>query len=151
MGGDEVTRFWEKVAVTDDVDACWLWQATKNQDGYGRFRVNGKLVQAHRYSYELHGGLIPDGLHVLHTCDRPNCVNPTHLFAGTHADNMQDMYRKQRKVHGRPPTCHPDRKLHAKGLCRACYLKQWASAHPEKSREYYDTFWRKRRANQSTN
>jgi hypothetical protein len=89
-------RFMEKVQITD---SCWLWLAVKNQDGYGRFRHGKKLYSAHRVSYELHIGPIPEGLCVLHSCDTPACVNPSHLFLGTQNDNIQDMERKGRAKH----------------------------------------------------
>lgn len=91
-------RFWAKVHVTD---GCWEWQASTRQSGYGQFYVPGpngeKLMeQAHRVSYMLTFGDIPDGLHVCHACDNPLCVNPDHLWLGTRNDNMQDMARKGR-------------------------------------------------------
>jgi len=128
-------RFWDKVQKTD---TCWLWIGSTNQDGYGRFNIGGKLGGAHRYSFELHTGEIPEGMHVLHTCDTPACVRPDHLFLGTHSDNMQDMYRKRR--HNKwPPMCrnHPDRRMQSLGLCRACYIKDWHEKHPEKAKQYY--------------
>ncbi len=81
--------FWNKVCVTKP---CWLWVGALNKDGYGNF--GSKL--AHRVSWEIHYGKIPIGLCVLHRCDVPNCVNPQHLFLGTHSDNMQDMFKKGR-------------------------------------------------------
>lgn len=106
-------------------------------DGYGRFRVASyTLVGAHRFSYELHIGPIPSRMCVLHTCDTPNCVNPAHLFLGTHSDNMKDMYAKRRHGNGKPCVCHPDRPYHSKGLCKQCYLRNWNVNHPEKQLEY---------------
>lgn len=87
-------RFWPKVQKTE---TCWLWTASANEQGYGRMTVNGKGVAAHRYSYELAYGPIPDGLNVLHRCDRPACVRPDHLFVGTQADNVVDMVTKGRQ------------------------------------------------------
>ena len=78
---------------------CWVWIGDCHRDGYGRFRPGGSApsVQAHRFSYELFNGPIPDGMKVLHSCDYHPCVNPNHLFLGTQKDNMQDMIKKGRK------------------------------------------------------
>lgn len=79
---------------------CWLWNAYTNKRGYGIFYPGGKRVRAHRFSYELWVGKIPEGLNVLHKCDVRNCVRPSHLFLGTNADNSADMVAKGRQVKG---------------------------------------------------
>jgi hypothetical protein len=77
---------------------CWLWKGTLNKRwGYGYFSISGKPHRAHRASYELLVGPIPDGLWVLHKCDVRKCVNPDHLFLGTREDNTQDMVAKNRQ------------------------------------------------------
>lgn len=81
-------------------DRCWQWTASVLQDGYGQFGVNGSTTRAHRYSWELYNGKIPDGLSVLHHCDNQLCVNPKHLFLGTHRQNMLDMTNKKRQAKG---------------------------------------------------
>lgn len=92
-------RFWTKVETTD---YCWPWKANKNKSGYGMFKHHGYDENAQRVAYKITKGYIPEGLHVLHKCDNPICVNPDHLFTGTHQDNMDDRTRKGRgKVLGR--------------------------------------------------
>lgn len=92
-------RFWAKVQKTD---YCWLWTAAKNEAGYGVFGVGKATDKAPRLSYRLCVGPIPDGLIVCHKCDNPTCVNPDHLFVGTHKDNQHDAMHKGR--HTKPPT-----------------------------------------------
>lgn len=82
-------------------DECWEWQALRQSQGYGQIGVRQEgskwqHVAAHRVSWALYRGPIPAGLHVLHACDNPGCVNPNHLFLGTHQDNMRDKCAKGR-------------------------------------------------------
>jgi hypothetical protein len=90
-------KFWSKV---DKTDVCWNWTASTNGNGYGQFKVSRtrKNITAHRMSYVLHHGQIPDGLWVLHKCDNRKCVNPDHLFLGDAAANVHDMDAKGRRV-----------------------------------------------------
>ena len=88
-------RFWRFV---DKDDGCWEWQG-RTAGRYGQFSLTkSKRVPAHRFSYELHFGEIPNGIVICHHCDNPTCVRPDHLFAGSLSDNMQDMIAK----HGHP-------------------------------------------------
>lgn len=87
------SRFMSKVKKTDP---CWLWTAYKSDAGYGSFWFKRKLELAHRSSWTLFKGKIPKGIHVLHKCDNPSCVNPRHLFLGTNLDNIMDKVKKGR-------------------------------------------------------
>ena len=87
-------RFNEKHTIIMP-SSCWMWTAGRDTGGYGLLR-DGKIKKAHRVSYELHNGDIPEGLFVMHSCDTPACVNPAHLSLGTHADNMRDKMAKKR-------------------------------------------------------
>jgi hypothetical protein len=79
---------------------CWLWKAPLDRDGYGRCHLLGRTDRAHRVSYRLFVGEIPDGLNVLHTCDTPACVRPDHLWAGTQIENIADRDAKGRAARG---------------------------------------------------
>lgn len=96
-------RFHESIDHSDQF-GCHLWKGAKSDKGYGHLSINDKMVKAHRFAWELANGPIPVGLSVCHHCDNPPCVNPKHLFLGTHADNMQDMRSKGRCRPGTPGT-----------------------------------------------
>ena len=93
----KMKRFWDKVEKTD---GCWIWRACRDKDGYGFFGLEGKNEHAHRVSWMLTHGPIPDGAHVCHTCDNPPCVRPDHLWLGDNRLNTLDRDRKGRQ---RPP------------------------------------------------
>lgn len=93
-------RFWLNVQIGD---ACWEWLSRLNSRGYGWFDVStGNIMLAHRFSYSIEVGPIPEGLCVLHKCDTPKCVRPSHLFLGTRAENNADKIAKGRAVTPRP-------------------------------------------------
>ena len=84
--------------ISDFPDDCWLWHGSTSK-GYGRIKLNKTTrILAHRMSYLLYVGPIPEDTLCLHTCDESRCCNPSHLFLGTQKDNLQDMYEKGRNV-----------------------------------------------------
>lgn len=87
-----IKRFYAKIKKTR---FCWIWLGRKNLKGYGMFDFNNGVL-AHRFSYYLHIGEIPKGLCVCHSCDNPSCVNPRHLWIGTHSDNRENARVKNR-------------------------------------------------------
>lgn len=113
-----IDRFWKKVEKTA---SCWLWKGAPLRSGHGVINSGGsegRSIGAHRVSWELHNGPIPEGMCVLHNCpggDNPACVNPAHLFLGTSVDNAKDMFAK-----GRQADPH----------YRQSGRERWALAHP---------------------
>jgi len=95
-----LARFWEKVDKTGD---CWLWLACKDKDGYGQIRLNDKMLLAHRTSWIIANGRRPK-LFILHKCHVRACVNPEHIYEGTHLQNMTDMKYAGRA--GKPKGIH---------------------------------------------
>ena len=98
------TRVWPKVDCSGD--GCWLWTGAIDHKGYGRIGMGAPsrfVMRAHRATWELTFGPIPEGLCVLHKCDNPPCVRPSHLFLGTISDNSQDMAAKGRSAIQRNP------------------------------------------------
>jgi hypothetical protein len=95
-------RFWSKVDKSTNPDGCWNWKSGKSDRGYGRFGFAGKTRRAHRMAFALTFGSFCSKLSICHSCDNPSCVNPKHLWAGTTAQNMQDMVRKGRKPNTAP-------------------------------------------------
>jgi hypothetical protein len=91
-------KLWDRVNKTE---TCWLWTGGKDPNGYGVVRIEGKARSTHRLAYEEIKGPVPKGLVIMHTCDVPYCVNPSHLVAGTYAENSRDMVEKGRHRWGK--------------------------------------------------
>lgn len=143
---------------------CWEWVGAKLVRGYGHLSHEGKYLLAHRVSYELHNGPIPDGLLVLHSCDNPACVRPDHLWVGTPKQNTEDMHKKGRGATGskRPNAkkrthCNKGHEMTPGNIvitgtarrCRICHeetrravMKRWRA----KNSEQYNALRRERRA-----
>ncbi len=98
-----VLRRFEEKYIPEPNSGCWLWTASLTNKGYGELmlRHTRRTIGAHRISYKLFKGVIPDDMNVLHMCDIPSCVNPDHLELGTQAQNMQDSVSRGRSRKGR--------------------------------------------------
>lgn len=93
-------RFWGKVNKSEDDGGCWEWIGHKDKGGYGKCNFNDKGFRAHRASYIIAYGNIPEGKLICHKCDRPSCIRPDHLFLGTNLENIADRNSKGRQSKG---------------------------------------------------
>jgi hypothetical protein len=136
-------RFMKKVDHNHP-SGCWQWTAAVDSCGYGQIMVGNKLdgtyklAPAHRVSFELFKGKIPDGYCVCHTCDNPRCVNPDHLFPGTQLDNIRDRDSKGRNPQKNKTHCKNGHQFTAENTLRR---KQWricrACKRDANARSYY--------------
>lgn len=94
---DIIKKFNNLVDKKDD-DECWLWKGMKGHKNYGLLNCRGRYELAHILSYIINTGYLEEGKEVCHSCDNPLCVNPKHLFIGTHKDNMKDKKNKGRSI-----------------------------------------------------
>lgn len=93
-------RFEDKIRKQESDGGCWLWKGSRTSfnSGYGQIRIDGRLVKAHRVSYELYHGPLDPNLILLHLCDTKGCVNPGHLRQGTQSENRKEFYAKQKNA-----------------------------------------------------
>lgn len=137
-----------------DHDGCWEWIGTKNNAGYGSFRMNSSKPTegAHRISYKIANGTIGDGLFVLHKCDNKKCVNPSHLFLGSQKDNVRDCINKGRNFFLKRRFCKnghelsPDNIVKERGnnsyfrrckVCKGLSYKKHMNTNPHKAKRAY--------------
>lgn len=136
----QAVRFLNMVEKTE---TCWLWTGSKSALGYGSATWNGKTASAHRVSYLMHRGAIPKGLELDHLCRNPSCVNPDHLEAVTHGENVRrgwpyrEDYHTTHCRHGHEWTpentyTRPNKKGIAERFCRACNLISHKKDHGTK-------------------
>lgn len=108
-------------------NGCWEWNRNLSQSGYGCMKAMGFNIKAHRLSYEIHKGSIPEGMFVCHSCDNRKCVNPNHLWIGTNKDNMLDMSIKGRGVKKKNFNCSEascENIYYSSGYCKLHYSRK---------------------------
>jgi len=140
-------RFWAKVDTSGE---CWEWTACKDRDGYPKITISGKVVTATRYAYRIQNGNFDDKLCILHKCDNPGCVRGSHLYIGTHAENMHDMRRKRRSTWGSRSasakltnSAIPEiKKLNDDGLSQRKIARLYGVAHGTIAKIIHGVSWR---------
>lgn len=117
----------DKFAMPEPNTGCWLWTGSLRSTGYGQINIKGRNSKAHRLSYEEYVGPIPNGFFVCHTCDNRLCINPEHLFVGTHRQNQEDMAIKLRQGCAKlnPEKVKKIRKLFTSGVKIALLAKSY--------------------------
>lgn len=128
----DIDRFWGHVdkeisQIFYNGSRCWEWTASCSPDGYGQVRISGKTELTHRVAWTIANGSIPDNFQVLHHCDNPPCVNPSHLFLGTNQDNVDDKMEKGRE--GRAMGDRNGSRTHPESYRDE---KHWSHRYPEK-------------------
>jgi hypothetical protein len=91
----EDEAFWAKVDTSGD---CWEWQGAITTAGYGQMRFDGRLSHAHQVAFQIHGGVVPEGMELDHLCANRRCVNPAHLEPVTHGENIRRAVRRRRAI-----------------------------------------------------
>ena len=127
MGKGNAMRFWQRV-VKRGSDECWLWTGAKTMDGYGQFN---RRSYAHRVSYEMHKGPIPEGLVIDHLCRNKKCVNPAHLEAVTNTVNLQRS-APATKTHCKRGHALIDRQSNGDRYCKQCARERHRERYHEK-------------------
>lgn len=135
----------------EDDRGCWIWQGHTTTDGYGYARACGLMIRAHRLSYALHYGDLPEGAIICHTCDVPLCVNPDHLYAGDEITNWLDMVERERpkRINGElrictrltPERIREARERHAKGETQASIAQDFGVHQSAISRAVRSLTW----------
>ena len=104
---ESTLEYIQRRIIINSETECWEWTGTIGRDGYGKAKRSGKIIRAHRLSYSFYKGEIPPSFHVCHSCDNPKCVNPSHLWVGTHLQNEMDKTLKGRRPLS-PSVIHPE-------------------------------------------
>lgn len=132
-----LARFFSKVQLHEKGENhCWVWTGSKDEKGYGLFRDGQRILRAHRFIFEtIHGPLAADEL-ACHRCDNPPCVNPHHLFRGSHQDNVDDCIAKERRSYVSGPEHHASkltwndvhaiRSRHKKGISQRHLAREYS-------------------------
>lgn len=145
----------ERAVQIDPESGCWEWQRAHDGEGYGFIKVSGRQLRAHRVSYELHVGAIPDGLPLDHLCRNTSCVNPEHLEPVTHAENMRRAPTTLAAINAAKTHCPKGHSYDEYGYvwqgrryCRECRRVRhlaWLNANREHARQWRRDYEQRRR------